>query len=216
MAVTFDMAVAFSSVTTVNDVTQQLTVASGATALYVADFGDAGYLMTPIEIDWNGTDFSLTPVYTSETNQNLRVYRLLNPDSGTHNLFVDWTGSSGYKLVAFSVIGGDAGGTHDGDSDTDTSASATSASITVASETDNLVVAVFNINGPPAAISTGDTEELEADVDSTAAYIATAPGGTSVTVDASWSGGARYDAVGWEVNAAGGGKAPAIFEFAVG
>lgn len=167
---------------------------------------------SPVSMDILFTDT------TTVANRPIRVFRLVAPVTGTHNVVFSWSGSNFLRAVCASFTGVDQADPDDAQVALDGSGGGTSSSLNVSSAADDMVVdfllATSGVTGLTAGA--GQTEVNQITTDGTGAgYLSIASsyeaGAATTTMSWSWTGFVGY--AGWGVNinaaAAGGGATAA-------
>lgn len=149
---------------------------------------------------------------TTHSSRHVRAFRLVAPDTGTHDLVLSWSGTAGMAAVAASFTGVDQADPDDAQVLTDGSGGGTSSSRSVSSAVGDMVmdVLVLSNNVSSLAVSGTNTEINQvvpaggAD-DPNAIAASYEAGAATVTPSWGWTSTVSYVQWAWNINAAAGG-----------
>lgn len=192
------------------------TVTGSNTVLYVNCVCEPGY--TDVDVltaSYNGVSMPVKFTDTTTSgNRHIRVFEMVAPASGTHNILVEWGAlNRAFSCNATSFTGVDQSAPSDAHVLTDGTGGVTSISRTVSSAAGDMVMdtVVGPTSGITFTVNNGNTlsNESTGDFSLTALGASYEAGAASVTVGWAW-GGAGISAVeySWNVRAASAGSAP--------
>lgn len=197
------------------------TVAGSDRALYYAVAhtpGDTG--VSGVTATYNGTAMDI--LFTDDTtlsNRHVRVFRLVAPATGTHDVVLSWTGTSGMAALGASFTGVDQADPDDAQAATSVDPG-TSISRSTSSATGDMVmdVLVLSNNASSIAVTGTNTQINQIDGaggadDPNAIAASYEAGAATVTPSWGWTGSVSGVQWAWNINAAtgGGGSAVPVF-----
>lgn len=212
MAVAFDARSEGERATSGTSLTVSHTCSGSNRALYAAIvYGSGAELdLSTVTATYDGV--SMDVLFTDQTaaNRPTRVFRLVAPNTGTHDIVFSWSGNSFLRAVAASFTGVDQSDPDDTQTAIDGSGGGTSSSGNISSATNNMTMDVLLVtNGVTglAVTGTGQVEVNQIVADGVGAgYLGIAssysPGATTQTMSWGWTGFVSYRGWTWDINAA--------------
>lgn len=188
------------------------TVSGSDRVLYCAiTHSPGGDEVDQVTATYNGTamDVMFTDM-TTHGSRRVRVFRLVEPATGTNDVVFSWGGGSqSFRAVCASFTGVDQADPDDAHVLTDGSGGGTSTSRSVTSATDDMVMDVVVMGNGVTGLTVdgGQTEinQILAGGITNGIGASYEAGATSVTVGWSWTGFVAYVQWAWNINASAGG-----------
>lgn len=170
--------------------------------LYVGVIVDSNTAQTTT-CSWNGTPMTLVgQVNASATSQQVDVYRLVNPATGTHNVSI--TSSSSFPIVGIAVTLANVNQTTPESGVQTDSGSGTDLSVSVSGDQYDMILDFVGVNSNPTITpGSGQVSLANLNVDGSAGTMAGSSrqlGDTSVVMDWTWTGTQRSAQVALCVN----------------
>lgn len=214
MAVAFDARSEGERATAGTSLTVSHTCTGSNLALYAAIVYGAGAELdlSTVTATYNGV--SMDVLFTDQTvaGRPTRVFRLVAPATGTHDIVFSWSGNSYLRAVAASFTGVDQTDPDDAQTAIDGSGGGTSSSGNQSSATDDMVMDVLLVTSGVTGLTAGagqtEINQIVADGPG-AGYLGIASsyeaGSATTTMSWSWTGFVGYRGWTWNINAATGG-----------
>lgn len=191
------------------------TVSGSNRVLYCAITHDpGGDEVDQVTATYNGTAMAVFFTdMTTHASRRVRVFRLVAPDTGTHDVVLSWGGDSQFfRAVCASFTGVDQTTPDDAQVLTDGSGGGTSTSRSVSSATGDMVMdtVVLSAFATSMAVSGTNTEINQIVAAGMGNGIAASyeAGAATVTPSWSWTGSVAWVQWAWNINAAAGTSRP--------